>query len=255
MKSTYFDPVDYDQKAVLKLKPADMRPEPELYQIKWWDYRLMHPVQATYFFIDAYINASRRYYRKLKDMDSAPFRKPFRGKDPFTDYEVAKGSRANPNMKPATMKALWRARQQADRMGIPYDFYCSEAVRFAEEHHWKSEPRAAQLYSKKAIATEAQQAHGIQPISIVDWIQKKWDEFNLSRITHSDLDYFKTSPGQTLTLDQRRHKASIVDQIKERENPAWSMAYAYENDLLLTEELELFFGENLTRKAISLADK
>lgn len=264
MQSIYFDTAEYDKLVINKISPERTSPEPELYQLKWWDYRLMHPAQATYFFTDAYVKAARDYYARNLDSETAAFRKPFSGKDIFIDQPTPLGKRGLPlkskallkrlNVTVKTLNALWKARQQADRMGIPYDLYCQFAMQYAEKHMWKHALLPSHLYITKAVQSDLQKEHDIVPVSVVEWIESKWNEYKTHRIVHSDLQFYRVSEPQT-RIDQLYHRAFVIQQIKQRSEPLYSLVYALENELISAKEAKAVFGEKMAIRALRLAEE
>ncbi|WP_028449687.1 hypothetical protein [Chitinibacter tainanensis] len=108
--------------------------EAELYETKWFDYRFLHPVMATYWFNHCYIMAYRQFFVRTRyDYKMAEVKMPLKDAlDPFANKHTT---------------SIVRARQQADRHGIPYDFFCNSIMRIAEEQCWERHPLPAQLYS------------------------------------------------------------------------------------------------------------
>jgi hypothetical protein len=112
---------------------AERRREPELMRSKWWDYRLLHPVHATYLFshiLDRELRAIIRHH-----LDDAPARVTSTGR--VLDWHAVKeGDVFEPPANPQRhtywkrkMLGLIRARQTADADGIPYDLFCREGLR------------------------------------------------------------------------------------------------------------------------------
>lgn len=112
--------------------------EAALFRTKWFDYRRDHPLRATYEFAQAYREAYRYMTAIRFDRDRARYVKGFSG----DDFLALKGSGKS---------GFLRARICADRYGIPYDFWCREAMRYAEEMSWTNMPRPAQLYAPEII--------------------------------------------------------------------------------------------------------
>lgn len=114
---------------------ADARREAELMRSKWWDYRLLHAVHATYFFAHILDAETRQIIRTY--LDDAPARVATNGQ--VVDWHVIKaGDVFQPPVSPVPARqAYWkrkvtgliRARQVADRDGIPYDLFCREGLR------------------------------------------------------------------------------------------------------------------------------
>lgn len=107
-----------------------------LMQIKWHDYKILHPVVATYLYAHEYDQVFKRYYRMTRDHEIGKYIRGFKGKDFW--YSNAPG-------------AFIRGRQQADSMGIPYDFYISAAYNFLYIKKWKNIPRQNHLYAEDVI--------------------------------------------------------------------------------------------------------
>lgn len=112
--------------------------EPMLYRVKWWDYRAMHPIKASFAFADAYTEAYRYMTAIRVDVRKAPYVNGL-SRGVFVLIE------------PAERTGLNTARIVADRYGIPYDFWCREAMRYAESMSWENMPRPQQLYSPEFI--------------------------------------------------------------------------------------------------------
>jgi hypothetical protein len=113
--------------------------EVPLFKTKWFDYRRDHPLRSTYMFAQAYREAYRYMTAIRFDRDKAKYVKGFSGDD-FLNLKGASGK-----------SGFLRARIIADRYGIPYDFWCREAMRYAEDMSWSNMPRPAQLYSPEMI--------------------------------------------------------------------------------------------------------
>ena len=112
--------------------------EAVLFRTKWFDYRMDHPLRSTYAFAEAYRQAYQYMTAIRFDRDKAKYVKGFSGED----FMKSPGS---------TRSGMHKSRMIADRYGIPYDFWCREAMRYAEEMHWTNMPRPHQLYSPEII--------------------------------------------------------------------------------------------------------
>lgn len=109
-----------------------------LFDHKWFDYRFMHPALATYYFAHVYKAVYKRIWERHIDRKSAQFAKGIKVEDIFE----ADGN---------TLSAIWRCRQVADAMGIPYNLYIELAMTKALSWQRKFLPRPAQLYSDQII--------------------------------------------------------------------------------------------------------
>lgn len=112
-----------------------------LYQSKWFDYQRMSPVQATCEYISIYGNVYRDIYAQEIDFERAkhvavPTRTSLA-------LELGKGS----TRAKQTFSGLWRGRQVADAMGIPYDVYIERAFSYRMRRWQRVQmPRPQHLY-------------------------------------------------------------------------------------------------------------
>ena len=256
MQEIFFESIDYDQLTVANIDPKLLKIEPELYQSKWWDYRLLHVAQATYFFADSYLTAARRYFARNVDLDRAATYKPYPGKDLLAapkQLRTAKGKLSfhrdgRPRMEPSpskqTIAGVWKARQMADRHGIPYTFYCDTAIEYTEKGLWHRIPMPSHLYSTVIPKNQPWREE-----SMVDYIVRRWKEYCAGTIVFSDNPYFSAARNQN-TSDQIKHRVSLMTQIKHRPDPKLGLSHAlYEAEVLIEKECIAFFGDHLVNKA------
>ena len=257
----YFDASDYDAIASVRLTPADFKIEPELYMTKWFDYRVLHPVQATYLFADEYTQAARGYHKRNRDVRAAPFIKPYSGKDLFTLEpepelrQITRGKNAgkfkrdkSPNVAKSVFKALWRARQSADRLGIPYRFYCEAVMRLANERGWKRTPSAMNLISTKAETSALQKEHGFEAVSVVDYVIACWQEHCKTRIVNAEIQHYNVDFDKGY-IEQVQHRAFVMTQIKNRLSPEFSLGYALGAKIVKESECRKVFGDRTVDRA------
>jgi hypothetical protein len=119
----------------------DLSNEQKRYQTKWFDYRGIHFGAATAWFMDCFKAEYRRAVLKYYDHTQG--------------NRTGLGARRLFDLKPADITGLWRARQAADDLGIPYPTYCRGAIDAAVLNgNWRL-PRPEHLYSddcKRAAA-------------------------------------------------------------------------------------------------------
>lgn len=109
-----------------------------LFQSKWFDYRDLHPTKATYLFAHEYRRAYRWQTARRLDLKKAEHVKGFRGSDIF-------------KLSAGELLGFWKARQAADAIGCPYEFYLRHAFMWCDKRLWKRFPRPTQLYSVALI--------------------------------------------------------------------------------------------------------
>jgi hypothetical protein len=105
--------------------------EPELELLAWVENRLLTPLERTEVFAHDYATKYRRALVKARRPVGMP---------------IADSFAMN---TPAEMNALWRARAEADRLGMPYDLYLDVVIDgHLEADKWRRPPRPNQLYGK-----------------------------------------------------------------------------------------------------------
>lgn len=134
--------------------------ELQLLQSKWHDYKLLHPVVATYRYAHEFTKTYRRYYSMTLDHERGQYVTGFKGKDPWLATNSG---------------GFIRGRQQADSMGIPYDFYISAAYNFLYIKKWKHIARPCHLYAEDVIAH----------------IEEAWRNYSTSALIFAEDTFFK----------------------------------------------------------------
>lgn len=253
MKEIYYDSPEYDALAISSIKPDLCDEEPDLYLTKWWDYRLLHPTQSTYLFADAYIAASRVYAKRNLDLEYGKVFKPYPGKDLFAKKELLytptgkvkqKSGRDaySPAASKTTISGLWRARQMADRYGIPYRFYCESAIEYTEKGIWHRLPSPSHLYSTKKRPIPEGWNDEWRDDSMVDHILKRWSHYCKGTIVFSDNPYYQAAQNVN-AMDQLKHRANLMTQIRARSNPKLGLCHAlFEAKVLIEKECIAYFG-------------
>lgn len=256
MKEIYFESSDYDALAIARININLLSKEPALYTTKWWDYRLLHPVQATYAFEVAYIKSCRAYVKKNYDLEYGKVFKPYPGKDLFAEKQleltpVKKKVRMKngkplymPHAAKSTISGVWKARQMADSLGIPYEFYCEAAFQYTEKCLWHRLPAPSHLY-----ATSPPKNQEFREQSIVEFIFDKWQKHLKTTLARSTALYYTAEKNQN-SYDQIRHRSSVMTQIKSRPAPKYALSQAlFLDKILIRAECELFFGVELVNRA------
>ena len=96
----------------------------------WFDYRFIHPFDATLLYIAAFHRVYRSVYASTFDRKSA---KQIRIVEPADMIHRLDKNRS-------AIIGCWHGRQVADAMGIPYDAYISDAYTIRLKH-WKQRLR------------------------------------------------------------------------------------------------------------------
>jgi len=135
---------------------GDWQPfEVSLYRSKWFDYRFMHHIEASQLFASAYRDAYKHAFASNVDTGRSEYVRGFPGQDLF-----------DPKVPKTTLAGIMRARQHADAIGCPYDFYCHHAIKKATSWRRDYLPRPTQLYSGQ----------------ITEYVVEKWEEAQAARL-------------------------------------------------------------------------
>jgi hypothetical protein len=97
--------------------------ETELYTTKWFDYSFLTPTKATDLFKNEYSKAYKIAWCTYQDRNEAVFKS---GLLEFPRFHKLSGKDIS-NLK-REYTSLWRARQSADLLGIPYDYIIRETI-------------------------------------------------------------------------------------------------------------------------------
>lgn len=135
---------EYDELAFRFVRPAWLEREVPLFGLKWFDYRQLHPTQATYLYAHHLIEAYKGAYATNVDYTKAIYVVAFPNPDLFKNEQKH-------------ITAIWRGRQCADAMGMPYDVYLKQAYQLGVRG-WGSKnlPRPSQLYNSARIVEPMQ---------------------------------------------------------------------------------------------------
>jgi len=211
----------YDELAFGAISPGQLKFEVPLFGAKWYDYRQMHPTEATYLFAACLVDAYRAAYKRNIDATRAEHVKVLKDRDLFKN-------------KPALISAIWRCRQSADAMGIPYELYLALAYEYATKFwHMQHLPRPSQLYNGRIVDPMA--AH---------WEQRQEQIFYEPESPHYLNDNYVGSAAQ----DQ--HHERLLGMISKRGDKAALIGkFVYAKQMLPEAKAELRFGSEMIASA------
>ncbi|HDR9086339.1 hypothetical protein [Burkholderia vietnamiensis] len=170
--------------ALSRITPAMRSMESALYTRKWFDYRGLHPVQATYLFAQEYHDAIKRAYQRQKDIRTVDKIRPIDVEGLFDGRELT---------------AVWRARQAFDAVGCRYEFGLDFVMRRACDRGWRTFPRPNQLYAEELV------------LDLRDaWAAECKASIQLARHDRFLAENYRGHP------DQIAYQAWQIDQIKSR---------------------------------------
>lgn len=195
--------------------------ESALYTTCWYDYRMYHPVQRIYLWVDCYVTEVRNAYRAIKDAATALKVHPFGGRDVFYTNEW--------------IGAL-QSRQAFDRLGIRYDFGLRFALKRAADRGWKVFPRPNQLYQQE----------------LIEDVRDAWYEECKTKLQIAQDPLYKTQnfAGHP---DQIAYRTWLNAEIRKRASVGWALATPIAQGIYSTEDCVAVFGPEASKQATKLA--
>lgn len=221
--------------------------EGPLFRGKWFDYRFMNPVQATYLYAHEFVKAYRRNFSINIDSRRGPHVTP-------VNVEVLFDISGDLSPKEITKRkqrasGIWRGRMVADAMGMPYDIYLDRAFHWTLRY-WQQRtlPRPQQLYSDMVVDRAG-----------IDWEQRQKDEFFYSTLPQYKNGFYyeaisRLSGDATLLHSQNAHHDWLLDQSKDRPNGhAFLAQMIFHDQVLPLEKAKSFLDDNGFERVMSLA--
>jgi hypothetical protein len=188
--------------------------EAELFQSKWFDYRFLHPVLATEQYAQAFSEVYRDNYRRNIDKATSEHISPL----------------SNPNIfecKPATLIGLWRGRQVADMLCIPYETFLR--LSYQERlRYWRSKhlPRPSQLYSTE----------------VVERVITQWEKMQEVRLYFSELPEYSNQHYIGTPAQKDHHEFLMAQCDRKTVKREWLDILTGVKNLLPLEKVEYRFG-------------
>jgi hypothetical protein len=201
-----------------------LKKEAGLYRTKWFDYRHLHHVKATYLFVAFFTKAIQAAVARYADVERAPFVKGYRG----TDFM---------ELRKADITGFWKARQALDEKGIPYGTGLHFAMQFCYRHNRSYAPRPSHLYHPEML----------------DAMNEHWLEMTRARIYVASDPWFLPSSYQGHP-DQDDHQTWISEQIEKRAAPEYALAsLVYDCGVYHEGIAEHRFGKRVLERAHEIA--
>jgi hypothetical protein len=188
----------YEILTVNKVPLKDRKKESELMASKWFDYRLMHPMMATYYFYHLYVQEFQAFLAKTVNRDTATFIFPFKGEARF-DF-----------LKAREALSIWRLRQQADLLGIRYEFFLKTAFNkmYRMIANGRVVPPRPAMFNKVEFLSE---------------IHIEWEAMCKAVIQFACSPYFTVSCFEN-SLMQLDYESYMVRQVWSRRIPYYSLS-------------------------------
>lgn len=193
--------------------------ETALFRKKWFDYRFLHPVAATYYYAHIYQAQYRLAFRRHVSHERAEYIRLLKADDLFSNA-------------PRLVAALWKGRQLADAFGAPYEFVIEAALR-ETLRFWRQRylPRPEQIYAERACEAVA----------------REWTEAQQHRMFHAE-HYLYRAPHYAGTRDQDEHRNFLIDAALTRSDPARMLVGLVDKELLTLDWIAARTGQDLARR-------
>lgn len=198
--------------------------ETALYDQKWFDYRPLHPVMATYL-------CAHHYNRAYGD---------FMGQCFAHGKRFMVGFKGKDFMNAREKKSFWKLRQKIDELGIRYEFFLREAMNWCIENGWQQPPRPAHIVTNDEMIVE---------------ITNRWALECRAKIQ------FAVSPRFTTAqfvggADQLAYEEYLMTSIMKKPHPKFALhAALYIYDALRIEAALINLPLSTIEEAIAFADK
>lgn len=201
---------------------AEMQGEAALLNTKWFDYTRIHPMKATYYFVDCYDKAYGEFMRRALDMNKRHM-SSFKGKD---------------FLKHRERMSYWNLRRMCDSFGVRYDFFLREAMNWCINQGWIYPPRPSHILKNEAMITD---------------VMILWEEELANSLQVPKDDWFRTQRFAGCS-NQLRFEEFVVNQIKMRRLPQYSLsASLYIYDTLRVERAIQEFGADMVGESIKVS--
>ena len=174
----------------MHVDPAHRTDTPQLLSTRWFDYRGMHPVTATYLYAALYKEQVRIFAETYVDIGTADEAKAFTPDDIFRSRD---------------MTCMWLARCSADRAGVPYTTALSFAQTRAHDRTFQRFPRPNQLYGEEF------------ELDLADY----WKTLCAGSLQYSRSPRFDLSTQEAASAhpDVVAHARQVVEQVQSRPAP------------------------------------
>ena len=213
--------LEYEALTVQSIPHADRRNEAHLMRTKWYDYRRLHPLQATFFFVECYARAYGDHL-KMAFEHKRRFQRGFKGKSFLESPEKL---------------SFWRLRQVVDKLGIRYEFFMRHAMMWFFKRGWLHLPRPSHIANNDDLLADV----------VLAWETYCADSIQFPADNWYCVRHFVQHP------DQLAFEASLVEQVKRKRNPQFALHTSlYTLDMLRIERAMMEFPEQAIYSAMQL---
>lgn len=215
---------EINEKALVYIPQELLDTEPMWMRTKWFDYRFESPQHSTYRFAHAYSLAYKDAFKRYYDEEQGEHVRGFKGKDIFA-----------PGQKTATLpRSMWRARQYADGLGMPYEEFCAAGLRWSVQRNRRFLPRPMHLTN----------------FNLLTAINDTWKERQTGILfCASHPNYLNNNYAGIHAQDD--HHEWLFAQLLKRAYPAPALRTILGRSLLPEDKIIARLGENTLRDALN----
>lgn len=198
--------------------------ETELFRVKWFDYRFLHPVQATYFYAHCYDRAYRAAFKRHVSHKTAEHIAVLKKEDLFENEKRFVG-------------AIWRGRQIADALGAPYPLFLEAAIRHMLRY-WRQKylPRPEHLYTDR----------------VLEAVSQEWTEAKRHRLFYADHHLYRAQHFIG-TRDQTEHRDFLIEMADMRRDPTPLLTSFVDKELLTIDWIAARSGQDVADRVAEAA--
>ncbi|MBX5130844.1 hypothetical protein HJB53_30600 [Rhizobium lentis] len=220
------DPIEDDLVAFKFIDKKLLAIDPELFRSKWFDYRMMTPLQATRHYIEAFGEVYRDYFAVEISKSASRFITV-----PSVET-IMKGLAADEDKHKMTFSGMWRGRQVADAIGMPYKDYIHTVMglrlRFWSHNHL---PQASHLYKQEDVEKTV----------------AKWEEMQAARLYLSDDPGYMIENYRGIAHQDDYHEW-LFKQASLRGNPWYVLATFINQGRLPLDKVEARFDPDMVER-------
>lgn len=217
--------INDNTRCMLLVTRKELASEGQLYESKWFDYRFLSPMEATIDFYELYQSIYKRKHKAYIDHEEAKLKRGV--------------SAAGLFKRGAEFTSIWRARQFADELGVPYDIFLEAAIEHFFRSGWTRVPHPSQLSGQKNRER------------IKCAVMKSWTEHLDGRVHASEKAHYRTESFKGFHA-QVEHRKWVLHRLREVHGKPYSVGRCCYIDRLITEHEALTtFGEDRLARARS----
>ncbi len=219
-----------------RIKPDIRALEPALFQTKWFDYRQLHPFQATAMFAEIFTQCWREALKRYYDIQLYESGlRPWAASDPTM-------------LSKEVYTTIWKARQVADDYGIPYNVFCNLTIK---------EASFGRMWSKSKVRGKVTILSPL-PVNlysdrVLKDLRESWIDRRKANIFHAQTNYFLTEE-YVENPAQIAHHNWLLGEINTRSDKVSQICrFVYELKLIPENKAINAFGKDLVLTAQKLS--